>query len=67
MIQYNNERKATDLEKELRNAIKASITELSVNEIADLLVYFLSNDEHFAKDYNHYRDRTNHLQQTEKL
>ena len=66
-IQYNNERQATDLEKELRKTVKSTLKEISVNEIADLLVYFLSNDEHFVKEYKHYRDRTNHPQQTEKL
>ena len=66
-IHYNNERKATDLEKELRKTVKASITEINVNEIADLLVYFLSHDEHFVKEHNYYRDRPNHPQQTEKL
>ena len=64
-IQYNSERKATDLEKELRITVKASITETNVNEIADLLVYFLSHYEHFVKEYKHYRDRPNHPQQTE--
>ena len=67
MIQYNNERKVTDLEKELRKTVKASITEISVNEIADLLVYFLSKGELFVKEYKHYRDRNNHPQQTEQL
>ena len=66
-IQYNNERKATDLEKELRKTVKASITETNINEVTDLLAYFLSHDEHFLKEYKHYRDRTNHPQQTEKL
>ena len=66
-IQFNNERKATDLEKELRKTVKASITEISVNEIANLLVFLISNDEQFVKKYKHYRDRTSHPQQTEKL
>ena len=66
-IQYNNERKAADLKKELRKTVKALITEISVNETADLIVYFLSKDEYFIKEYKHYRDRTNHPQQTEKL
>ena len=50
-IQYNNERKATYLEKEIRKSVKASITEINVNEISDLLAYFLSHDEHFVKEY----------------
>ena len=66
-IQYNNERKATDLEKELRKTVKASITEINVNEITDLLACFLSHEELFLKEYKHYRDRTKHPQQTEKL
>ena len=65
--QYNNERKATDLEKELRKTVKASITETKINEVTDLLAYFLSHDEHFVKEYKHYRNRNSHPQQTEKL
>ena len=66
-IQYNNERKATELETELRKTVKTSIKEISVNEIADLLVFFLSNDEQFIKENKHYRDRTSHPQQTGTL
>ena len=55
-IQYNNERKATDLEKELRKTVKASIMDINVNEITDLLSFFLSHDEHFVKEYEQYRD-----------
>ena len=66
-IQYNNERKATDLQKELRKTVKASIKEINIDEITDLLAYFLSYDEHFVKEYKHYRDRINHPQETEKL
>ena len=66
-IQFNNERKTSDIEKEIRNSVKASITEVSLDEITDLVAYFLSKDDHFIKEYQQYRDRTNHPKQTERL
>ena len=66
-IHFNNERKTSDIEKEIRNSVKASITEVSLDEITDLVAYFLSKDDHFIKQYQQYRDRTNHPKQTEKL
>ena len=50
-----------------RNTIKASITEVSLDEITDLVAYFLSKDDHFIKEYQQYRERTNHPKQTERL
>ena len=50
-IQHNNERKTSDIEKETRNSVKASITEVSLDEITDLVAYFLSKDDHFIKEY----------------
>ena len=55
-FQFNNERKVTDLQKELRKTVKASITETNIIYITNLLAYFLSHDEHFAREYKHYRD-----------
>ena len=66
-IQLNNERKTSDIEKEIRNSLKASITEVSLDEITDLVAYFLSKDDHFIKEYQQYRNRTNHPKRTEKL
>ena len=66
-IHYNNERNTSDIEKEIRNSVKASITEVSLDEITDLVAYFLSKDDHFIKEYQQYRDRTNHPKQTERL
>ena len=66
-IQVHNGRKKTDFEKEIRKTVTASIKEININEITDLLADLLPKDEHFAKEYKHYRDRTNHPQQTEKL
>ena len=65
--QFNKERKTTDMEKNIRNTVKASITEITINEITDLLAHFLSKDDHLLKEYKHYRDRTNHPKQTEKI
>ena len=66
-IQFNNERKTTEIEKEIRNTVKASITDISIYEIPNLLAHFLSTDEHFIKEYKYYRDRTNYPNQAEKL
>ena len=66
-IQFNNERKITETEKEIRNTVKASITDIPIDDIPNLLAHFLSNEEYFLKEYKHYRDRTNHPKQTDKL
>ena len=66
-IQINNERKVTETEKEIRNTVKASITDVPIDDITNLLAHFLSKDEHFLKEYRHYRDRTNHSIRTDKL
>ena len=66
-INFNNERKITELEQELCNTVKASITDIPIHDITNLLAYFLSKDDHFVKEYNHYEERTNHPKQTERL
>ena len=66
-INFNNERKITELEQELCNTVKASITDIPLHDIRNLLAYFFSKDGHFVKDYNHYKERTNHPKQTERL
>ena len=66
-INFNNERKITDTEREICNALQASITETPLKEIVYLLGYYLSKDEYFLKEYNHYCERSNHPKQTEKL
>ena len=66
-INFNNERKITELEQELCNAVKASITDTPINDITNLMAYFLSKDDLFVKEYIHYKERTNHPKQTEKL
>ena len=66
-IHFHNGRKITDFEKEIRKAIKASITEVDISDITDLLTDLISKDEHFVKEYTQYRDRINHPQQTDKL
>ena len=53
VIQFNNERKTTDIEKEIRNTVKASITEIPIDEITYLLAHFLSKDDHLLKEYKH--------------
>ena len=50
-IQFNNEHKTTDIEKELRNTVKASITKIPIDDITNLFAHFLSTDEHFLKEY----------------
>ena len=66
-IQFHNGRKTTDFEKEIRKTVKASVTEINIDEITDLLADLLSKDEHFIKEYKRYRNRTNRPQQTNKL
>ena len=66
-INFNNERKTTEVEQEIGNRVKASIADIPINDITNLLAYFLSKDEHFVKEYKHYKERTNHPKQTEKL
>ena len=66
-IQFNNERKTTDLEKQIRKSVKASITEVSLDELTNLIAFYLANDDHFVKEYEQYNSRTNHPKQTEKL
>ena len=66
-INFNNERKITELEQELCNTVKASITDIPIHDITNLLAYFLPKDDHFVKEYNHYKERTNHPKQTERL
>ena len=66
-IQFNNERKVTEIEKEIRNTVKASIIDVPIDEITNLLAHFLSKDDHFLKEYEHNRDRTNNPKQTDRL
>ena len=49
-IQFHNGRKITDFEKEIRKTVTASIKEIIINEIADLLADLLSKDEQFSKE-----------------
>ena len=66
-LNFNNERKISDTEREICNALQASITETPLKEIVNLLGYYLSKDEYFLKEYNHYCERSNHPKQTQKL
>ena len=66
-LNFNNERKIQDTEREICNALQASITETPLKEIVNLLGYYLSKDEYFLKEYHHYCERSNHPKQTEKL
>ena len=66
-LNFNNERKIPDTEREICNALQASITETPLKEIVNLLGFYLSKDEYFLKEYNHYCERSNHPKQTQKL
>ena len=66
-LTFNNERKIPQTEKEICNALQASITETPLQDVINLLGYYLSKDEYFLKEYNHYCDRGNYPKQTEKL
>ena len=39
-INFNNERKITELEQEFCNTVKASIMDISIHDITNLLAYF---------------------------
>ena len=41
---FNNERTKTELEHELCNTVKASITDIPLKDLTNLLVNFLSKD-----------------------
>ena len=66
-LTFNNERKIAQTEKEICNALQASITETPLQDVINLLGYYLSKDEYFLKEYNHYCERGNYPKQTEKL
>ena len=66
-LTFNNERKIPQTEKEICNALRASITETPLQDVINLLGYYLSKDEYFLKEYNHYCERGNYPKQTEKL
>ena len=66
-INFNNERTKTELEHELCNKVKASITDIPLKDLTNLLAYFLSKDDNFVKEYRHYKERTNYPKQTEKI
>ena len=66
-LTFNNEKKIAQTEKEICNALQASITETPLQDVINLLGYYLSKDEYFLKEYNHYCERGNYPKQTEKL
>ena len=66
-LTFNNERKIPQTEKEICNALQASITETPLQDVINLLGYYLAKDEYFLKEYNHYCERGNYPKQTEKL
>ena len=66
-LTFNNERKIPQTEKEICNALQASITETPLQDVINLLGYYLPKDEYFLKEYNHYFERGNYPKQTEKL
>ena len=59
-LTFNNERKIPQTEKEICNALQASITETPLQDVINLLGYYLSKDEYFLKEYNHYCERGNY-------
>ena len=66
-LTFNNERKIPQTEKEICNALQASITETPLQDVINLLGYYFSKDEYFLKEHNHYCERGNYPKQTEKL
>ena len=66
-VEFHTERKTTDLEKEVQKAVKPSITNISIDDITDMLADLLSKDDQFKNEYNKYKNRTNHPDQTDFL
>ena len=64
-VEFHIERKTTNLENEIRKAVKASVTNVSIDNLTDMLADLLSKDEHFMKENTKYKNRTNHPAQTE--
>ena len=52
-INFNNERTKTELEHELCNTVKTSITDTPLKDLTNLLAYFLSKNDNFVKEYRH--------------
>ena len=46
-IQFNNELKVTEIEKEIRNTVKASITDVPIGDITNLLAHFYKRRSFF--------------------
>ena len=65
--QYHASRSTTDLKKENRKAVKASITEICIDTLTDILADLLSEDDHFVNKYKHYKNHPNHPNQTKIL
>ena len=65
--EFHATRSTSDLENEIRKTVKASKTEISIDTLTDMLADLLSKDEHFITEYNHYKNRPNHPDQTEIL
>ena len=64
-VEFHTERETTDFEKQIRKVVQASIAKISINNLTDMLADLPSKNEHFIKEYTHYKNRTNHPDQTE--
>ena len=66
-VDFHIERKTTDLENEIRKAVKASITNTSIDNLTEMLADLLSGDDHFMHEYKKYKNRAHYPEQTDKL
>ena len=55
-IEFHIGRETTDSEKEIPKVVKASIAEVSIDHITDTLADLFSKDEHFKREYTHYKN-----------
>ena len=66
-VEFHATRSTTNLEKEIQKTVKASITEISIDNLTDMIADLLPKDEHFVNEYNHYKNRSNYPHQAEVL
>ena len=66
-VDFYTARTTTDLEKKIQKAVKASITDISNDNLTDMLADLLSKDDHFMSEHNRYKNRTNQSDQTDIL
>ena len=65
-VEFHVDQKTKELEIEIRKAVKASVNNLSIDNLTDILAHLLSWDNYFLNEYNKYKNRTNYPEQSDK-